>query len=302
MFGHVLFEVGDESLEVDYGHPGASCLSNRLGHQRATIHRQSLTAWFTSAVPDNVGDDVIDILHSAVDAVIEALATQEDWGPSGLRSDQYASDIAANDAALAVLHGAGLRVLSEESGLDSGTGPIAVLDPLDGSTNAFRRLPWFATSLCVVDDGEVIAAVVHDHSSGVRFDAQSGGGARRNGDRLPHRSAIPLHEAIVGLNDIPPAHGGWAQFRCFGAAALDLCAVADGRFDGYVDFSPSSLGPWDYLGGLLVCTEVGVEVLDAHGRDLVITEFGLGRAPVAAPPPLIHDLMAMRASLSDDSP
>ena len=71
---------------------------------------------------------------------------------------------------------------------------------------------------------------------------------------------------MVGVNGQAPGWGGWAQVRTLGAAALELCAVAAGRLDGYVDFSAGGLGSWDYLGGLLVCTEVGVEVVDGLGR------------------------------------
>ncbi|MEZ5167319.1 MAG: inositol monophosphatase family protein [Acidimicrobiales bacterium] len=79
-----------------------------------------------------------------------------------------------------------------------------------------------------------------------------------------------------------------------GASALDLCAVADGRFDAYVDFD-GNLGPWDYLGALLICAEVGIETVDADGRDLTVIDHGApiagggssgpaGRAPRAASP------------------
>ena len=62
---------------------------------------------------------------------------------------------------------------------------------------------------------------------------------------------------MVGLSGYPPRRLGWKQFRALGAIALDLCAVAGGRLDAYVDCSPSAHGPWDYLGGLLVCREAG---------------------------------------------
>ena len=82
--------------------------------------------------------DLLAVLHRATDAVVEALDVHDDWGPSGRRQGQYVSDLAADRAAIEVLEDAGLRVLSEESGLGAGDGPVAVLDPLDGSTNASR--------------------------------------------------------------------------------------------------------------------------------------------------------------------
>ena len=246
--------------------------------------------------------DFLDVLNAAADAAVAVLADCTDWGPSGLKPGQYGFDLAADAVAVAVLRGAGLRVLSEESGFTGGDGPVAVLDPVDGSTNASRGIRYFATSVCVVDGTVPVAAVVHDHGSGERFEAVRGGGARRDGARLDARTARPLEEAIVGVNGLPPGWGGWAQFRTLGAAALELCAVADGRLDGYIDFSTGGLGSWDYLGGLLVCAEAGVETRDSLGRDLVVIDHEARRAPVAAPPPLLGELLQARVTLTGTGP
>jgi len=248
------------------------------------------TAWFTSPV---TADEILQVLHEAADRVVEAFAGDVDWGPSGQREDQYASDLLADEAVLDVLGRAGIRVLSEESGLGPGDGPVAVVDPLDGSTNASLGLPWFATSLCVIDDEGPLVAVVHDHGAGYRYDAVRGGGARRDGARLDACIDRPLRESIVAVNGTPPPDAGWAQFRCMGASALDLCAVADGRFAGYVDFD-GGLGVWDYLGAKLICSEVGVEMADAEGRELVVIDHTARRSPIAAPPGLMAELGTLR--------
>ena len=247
-------------------------------------------AWFTAPV---TADEILEVLHRAADGVVSAFAAGVDWGPSGLRSDQYASDLVADDAVLRVLGEAGIRVLSEESGLGDGDGPVAVVDPLDGSTNASIGLPWFATSLCVVDRGGPWVAVVHDHGSGDRYDAVRGRGARRNGEVLAQRAEVALADAIVAVNGVPPADAGWAQFRCMGATALDLCAVADGRFGGYVDFD-GGLGAWDYIGAMLICAEVGVQMVDAEGRELVVVDHLARRSPIAGPPGLLAELRRQR--------
>ena len=70
-----------------------------------------------------------------------------------------------------------------------------------------------------------------------------------------------------------------------GAAALDLCAVAGGRFDAYLDCSPSAHGAWDYLGGMLVCQEAGALVVDAFDRPLATIDHGARRTPIAAATP-----------------
>ena len=105
-----------------------------------------------------------------------------------------------------------------------------VVDPLDGSTNASRGVPWFATSLCAVDaDGprrrprrRPRARHPLPRRCGARGAERDGAPIRSVGRRpsSPRRSSA--------LNGLPDHHFGWAQFRALGAAALDLCAVADG--------------------------------------------------------------------------
>ena len=253
-------------------------------------------AWFSVAVTD---DELLAVVHEAVDAVVASFDGHDDWGLSGGRDGQYASDLVADSAALPVLQDAGLAVLSEESGRSGDAELVAAVDPLDGSTNASRPLPWFATSICVVEGDRPRVAVVHDHASGVRWDAIAGGGARVDGAALPRRASVSLDEAIVAINALPSRNPGWGQFRCFGAAALDLCAVADGRFDAYVDFDVDALGPWDYLGGMLVCQEVGVEVADAFDRPLVTLDHAARRTPVAGTGEAFIALLAARRAESD---
>ncbi|MXZ53419.1 MAG: hypothetical protein F4Z34_09570, partial [Acidimicrobiaceae bacterium] len=158
-------------------------------------------------------------------------------------------------------------------------------------TNASRGIRYFATSICVVEGGVPAAAVVHDHGNGERFEAVNGGGAYLDGTRLARREERSLPSAVVAVNGQAPGPGGWAQVRTLGAAALELCGVADGRLDAYIDFSASGLGSWDYLGGLLVCREAGVDVVDGTGRDLVTIEHSARRAPVAATPQLLKDIL-----------
>src|SRR5882672_6405967 len=135
-------------------------------------------------LPSGSLDDgaLLDVLTDAADAVRAALDGLTGWGPSGARPGQYRTDVVADAAAVAVLTDAGLGVLSEESGLHHDDRPLlAVLDPVDGSTNASRSLPWYATSVCVLDvDGPRVALVVNQ-ATGERFDAVRGHGARCDG-------------------------------------------------------------------------------------------------------------------------
>jgi myo-inositol-1(or 4)-monophosphatase len=243
---------------------------------------------------------LLDVLDEAAAAVAEALGRLHDWGPSGAVPGQYRSDLVADAAALDVLDRSGMGVLSEESGRSWPERTITVvLDPLDGSTNAARGIPWYATSLCAVDEAGPVAALVVNLASGVRFDAVRQGGARRDGRAIRGSRCDVLSEAMLGLSGYPPRRLGWKQYRTLGAAALDLCGVASGVLDGYVDCSRNAHGPWDYLGGLLVCREAGVEVVDAFDRELVVLGHDDRRTPIGgATPQLLEALVEARRSFS----
>ena len=241
-------------------------------------------------------DHVLADLHAAADAVAAALDGHADWGPSGNRPDQYASDVVADEAVRGALLPLGYGLLSEESAVvEPGEGcPMVVVDPLDGSTNASRGISHYAASLCAVDDEGPLAAVVLNLALGTRYEAVRGGGARRDGVGLFRDDSPQLSEAIVGVSGLPASNPGWAQFRCLGAAALALCAVADGTLDAYVDCVVDAHGVWDYLGALLVCREAGVTVEDAKGRDLCVLDRAIRRTPVAAAGTTLHEALLGR--------
>ena len=237
---------------------------------------------------------ILSDLNKTVDQILISFDALEDWGPSGNRSDQYNSDVVADQVISDSLVASGYRILSEESENFSGDGLVAVVDPLDGSTNASRGLPWFATSLCVVDEHGPLVAVVADLVHSVRYEAIRGKGSFKDGEKLLRTGNPELSESIIGISGLPPHNPGWAQFRSLGAIALDLCAVADGRLDGFVDCSPDAHGIWDYLGALLVCAEAGVEVADSRGRNLHELDRSIRRTPVAGAGDLRTKLLDFR--------
>jgi fructose-1,6-bisphosphatase/inositol monophosphatase family enzyme len=227
--------------------------------------------------------DLLDVLRDAAAAIREALGELDDWGLAGTRPGQYFSDLAADGVVVELLTGHGLGVLSEESGRHHPERPITVVvDPVDGSTNASRGIPWFATSLCAVDREGPVAALVVDLARGIAFEAERGAGATGDGRRLQPSGRTTLAESLVALSGFSGEHLGWYQYRALGAAALDLCAVAGGVVDGYIDCSRDAHGPWDYLGGMLVCLEAGAHVADADDRDLVVLDHDARRTPIAA--------------------
>jgi len=224
---------------------------------------------------------VVELIFQAANAVREALGHLEDWGPNPERPGQYRLDIDADRAALRVLRSAGLRVLSEESGWTSGRLPFtAVVDPVDGSTNAHRGIPFFCTSICVFDtEGPWVGGVV-DQTSGTRYHAVRGSGSWRDGVRMAPSGCADLGKAVLALSGLPNGVRSW-QSRSLGSAALELCAVADGTLDGFVLGKGVSLRSWDYLGGLLICVEAGAAVAELDGRDLWVAT-AEPRRPAAA--------------------
>lgn len=241
---------------------------------------------------------VLEVLHATADAVRAALDLVEDWGPSGEKMGQYHLDVAANTAAVGLLEGAGLGVLSEETGLHHPDRPLlAVLDPVDGSTNCSRGVPWFATAIAVLDAEGPRVALVVNQATGTRFEAVRGGGARCDGTPIAPSGATAMKRAIVGLAGYPSEHLGWRQFRSLGAAALDLCAVASGVLDAYADCSPQGMhGVWDYAAAALICEEAGAVTADALGRDLVHREHGARRCPLAAATPELLDELSEKVA------
>lgn len=202
----------------------------------------------------------------------------------GERPGQYYIDLVADEAMCEVLHRAGLRVLSEESGAtgpDDGRGILVVADPIDGSTNASLGVPWFATSLCVLDEDGMLLSLVVDHPHGTVYEATRGAGATRDGQPIGPSACATLASAVVAVSGLPTARPGWAQFRAMGAASLDICAVAEGVLDAYAVVGTSALWPWDYLGALQVCREAGACATERDDQELVVRE-ALRRRPVVA--------------------
>lgn len=274
MVDRVILEVGHISGHIYDGHRAGS-LTGRLwpsGRSRANRYGREVD-----------DDQLVRLCHQAVDAVLDVLSGVTDWEPPGERPGQYAIDLVADKAVLDVFLPAGLGVLSEESGTHRADAElVAVVDPVDGSTNASRRIPWYASSVAVVDAMGPRAAVVANLATGVRYHAVRGVGAWRGTERIFSSRCREMREAVIALSGYPRRHMGWAQYRAFGAAALDLCCVAEGSLDAFAAVGGGRLGAWDYMGGMLLCQEAGASVADLDGADLVTLEHGARRAVAAA--------------------
>lgn len=145
-----------------------------------------------------------------------------------------------------------------------GTGAAWCVDPIDGTTNFLQGIPYYAVSVALIEGGRTALGVVHNPATGETFHAAAGGGAFHDGERIAPRPApARLADAIASLElkRLPRAAaeriaGGlpWYSYRNFGAAALDWCWLALGRFDVYLHANHML---WDYAAGSLVLAEAG---------------------------------------------
>ena len=239
-------------------------------------------------------DDVVAVLDQAAAAVAHALDDLTDWDTRGTRDDQYACDLAADAAAFDVLDAAGFGVVSEERaahGVDRDI--VVVLDPVDGTANAIRGIPHYATSLCAIDSEGLLAALVVNLATGTRYAAVRGHGATCDGAPLQTSGCGSIADATVALCGMPRGpNRPWRHMRAFGATALELCDVARGALDAYINTDDDVVAPWDYLGGLLLCLEAGASAGEGRGRPLVSIDPTQRRIPlVAATTPLLADVM-----------
>ena len=247
---------------------------------------------------DALSDDreILGFLHDVADAAADVIHETDSWEMTGHREGQYSGDVAVDEVVVDMCEAAGFAVFSEESGAGDWTPGddrlLVVVDPVDGSTNASRGLPWFATSLCVVDaEGPRVALVAEQSGSETRYGAIRGVGANVDGVALRVTANHDPSTAVVGVNGVADREHGWWQIRSMGAASLDISLVARGALDGWVDYHGH--GVWDYLAALLVCTEAGVLVTEADGLDLVVFDHDARRRPVVAnSPAVLESLLA----------
>jgi len=191
----------------------------------------------------------------------------------------------------------GHDVLGEEQGLnDQGSEYRWYVDPLDGTTNFAHGYPVFCVSLGLEHRGRVIAAVVYDPTRDELFSAELGKGARLNGEAIQVSKTAALKESLLATGF--PSHKRHKNpniyfyhqitlhshgVRRAGSAALDLCNVAGGRFDGFWEFN---LNPWDTAAGVLIVEEAGGRVTRFDG-----SPFELDSRETLASNGLIHDAL-----------
>jgi myo-inositol-1(or 4)-monophosphatase len=186
-------------------------------------------------------------------------------------------------------------VLGEEQGLsDRGSEYRWYVDPLDGTTNFAHGFPVFCVSMGLEHKGERIAAVIYDPTRDELFSAEQGKGAQLNGETIHVSKTATVKESLLATGF--PSHKRHKNPNIFfyhqitlhshgvrraGSAALDLCNVAAGRFDGFWEFN---LNPWDTAAGVLIVQEAGGRVTRFDG-----SPFEINSHETVASNGLIHD-------------
>lgn len=166
-----------------------------------------------------------------------------------------------------------------------------IVDPIDGTVNYVYGLPLYAVSVAAEVAGQVLAGVVVNAATGEEWTAVRGGGAWRSGVRLTCSTEETLQRALIatgfGYDAARRAYQATVltrvlplvrDIRRLGAAALDLCAAAEGWVDAFFE---KGLNPWDHAAGGLVATEAGLLVTGLRGQPP-------GPAMVVAGPPALH--------------
>src|SRR5262249_17549573 len=161
------------------------------------------------------------------------------------------------------------QILAEESGSqESSSENRWIVDPLDGTTNYAHGFPVFCVSVALECSGEIIAGAIYDPMREELFAAERGGGATLNGRSIEVSKVLDLKKAMLVTGfpyDVQKSEidnlKNFANFikssqaiRRLGSAALDLCYVACGRFDGFWELK---LGAWDMAAGALIVSEAG---------------------------------------------
>lgn len=172
----------------------------------------------------------------------------------------------------------GHHIFAEESGIIEGTEDnVWYIDPLDGTVNYAHQIPIFCVSIGYASRGTLMLGAVYDPMRDEMFTAERGKGAHLNGRSIHVSSATELQKSLLvtgfpynAWNTPQDNFDNFVRFgklsqgvRRLGSAALDLCYVAVGRFDGFWELA---LHPWDVAAGGLVCEEAGARVTNVEGE------------------------------------
>lgn len=219
-------------------------------------------------------------------------------------------DIAAENAIVNTLEQSGIAftLISEESGIRRfGKNPdicYITVDPIDGTTNLLRGIPFYATSLAVSNNSAlngVHTALVADLYHDITYIAQKGNGAYRGNQKINPSKNASLEEAVIGVDvntykirKIAPKLTNLIEktkhIRHLGANALELCYVADGTIDAFVDIR-GKLRVTDMAAAWLILQEAGAKITKLNGKKLNVKLDPKQRVAFVAANPEIHEII-----------
>jgi myo-inositol-1(or 4)-monophosphatase len=201
----------------------------------------------------------------------------------------------------------GHHIFAEESGIIQGNDEhIWFVDPLDGTVNYAHHIPIFCVSIAYASHGELTLGAVYEPMRDEMFAAERGKGARLNGKPIQASAATELQKSLLvtgfpydAWNTPQDNFANFVHFgkltqgvRRLGSAALDLCYVAAGRFDGFWEIS---LKPWDVAAGGLIAEEAGARVTNVQGdRDYISSPQSVIAAAPGIHARIVQELKAQR--------
>ncbi len=219
------------------------------------------------------------------------------------------ADVASEKAVIGIIRAAfpGHAILAEESGLNQGDEAFTwIIDPLDGTTNFAHRLGLFSVSIAFAENNEPRFGVVLNPLSGELYTAVKGSGAFLNGRPIRVSGASGVSDSLLVTGFPYNVAEIWEEItarfssclraargvRRLGSAAIDLCKLAEGVFDGFWE---QGLKPWDTAAGVLIAREAGARVTDFSDR-----EFHIDKTELLATNGNIHQQMLQLLNTGKD--
>jgi myo-inositol-1(or 4)-monophosphatase len=256
--------------------------------------------------------DLTTIARQAGEVLLECFSQHFQVDYKGVIDPVTEADRRSEELLLGYIHQhfPGDTIVAEESGETSGNADrVWYIDPLDGTVNFVHGIPIYSVSIAVAENGVFRLGVVYDPSRDECFSAEAGEGAWLKRQPIHPASTADLDHALLvtgfpyDIRTNPETNlDHYVHFalhsqgvRRLGSAALDLCYVACGRFDGYWELR---LKPWDVAAGALIAREAGAVVTTLSGESNYMSE----PLSVVVANPRLHPLMLREIRPSTSSP
>ncbi|XP_076449070.1 inositol monophosphatase 1-like [Babylonia areolata] len=260
-------------------------------------------------------DVALDAAKKAGKMILEAFKKEKQVDTKSCAADLVtATDQAVEKMAFTFIRGKypQHKFIGEESTAESGTkleltdDPTWIIDPIDGTTNFVHSIPEVCFSLGITVNKEPVIGIVYLPVRDLMYTAQKGRGAFLNGEKLSASGQTDLKKAVVICEGgssrgeevvkklvenmhrlISASHG----IRCYGSAAYNLCRVAQGCGDAYVEYG---IHIWDFIAGMLIAREAGAVICDPTGGEIDVMN---RRILAAATPSLVPQLSSLLVHL-----